>query len=139
MHRPLGHLHHTLTQQQLNEIGRIDVVMVPVDGGVTLDLDGMAEVLAGLKAPLMIPMHYFSTYSLRRFLDVLGEKSYEVEMSETPFGRGVQDHAAGEAEAAGAARPRFLKRHFLQRHTRDTCKLWIACVRFQFPCANVRV
>jgi L-ascorbate metabolism protein UlaG (beta-lactamase superfamily) len=80
----LGHLHHTLTQQQLNEIGRIDVVMVPVDGGVTLDLDGMAEVLAGLKAPLMIPMHYFSTYSLRRFLDVLGEKSYEVEMSEIP-------------------------------------------------------
>ena len=80
----LGHLHHTLSQQQLNEIGRIDVVMVPVDGGVTLDLEGMAEVLAALKAPLMIPMHYFSTYSLRRFLDVLGEKSYEVEISETP-------------------------------------------------------
>ena len=80
----LGHLHHTLTQQQLNEIGRVDVVMVPVDGGVTLDLEGMAEVLAGLKASLMIPMHFFSTYSLRRFLDALGEKSYEVEMSETP-------------------------------------------------------
>src|SRR5262249_17262920 len=80
----LGHLHHTLTQQQLNEIGRIDVVMVPVDGGVTLDLDGMAEVLAALKAPLMIPMHYFSTYSLRRFLDVLDGQSYEVEMSEAP-------------------------------------------------------
>jgi hypothetical protein len=29
-------------------------------------------------------MHYFSTYSLRRFLDVLAEKSYDVEMSETP-------------------------------------------------------
>ena len=80
----LGHLHHTLTQQQLNEIGRVDVVLVPVDGGVTLDLEGMVEVLGALKAPLMIPMHYFSTYSLRRFLDVLGGKSYEVEMSETP-------------------------------------------------------
>jgi L-ascorbate metabolism protein UlaG (beta-lactamase superfamily) len=80
----LGHLHHTLTQQQLNEIGRVDVVMVPVDGGVTLDLEGMAEVLQALKAPMMIPMHYFSTYSLRRFLDVLGEKSYEVETSELP-------------------------------------------------------
>ena len=80
----LGHLHHTLSQQQLNEIGRVDVVLVPVDGGVTLDLEGMAEVLAALKAPLMIPMHYFSTYTLRRFLDVLGEKSYQVEMSETP-------------------------------------------------------
>jgi len=80
----LGHLHHTLNQQQLNEIGRVDVVFVPVDGTMTLDLDGMMEVLTALKAPLMIPMHYFSTYSLRRFLDVLGEKSYEVEISETP-------------------------------------------------------
>ena len=65
----LGHLHHTLNQQQLNEIGRVDVVLVPVDGGVTLDLEGMVEVLQALKAPLMIPMHFFSTYSLRRFLD----------------------------------------------------------------------
>jgi len=80
----LGHLHHTLNQQQLNEIGRVDVVMVPVDGGVTLDLEGMAEVLQALKAPLMIPMHYFSTYSLQRFLSVLGEKSFEVEISEVP-------------------------------------------------------
>jgi L-ascorbate metabolism protein UlaG (beta-lactamase superfamily) len=58
--------------------------MAPVDGSVTLDLDGMAEVLQALKAPLIIPMHYFGTASLRRFLDVLGGKSYEVEMSETP-------------------------------------------------------
>src|SRR5215813_8932091 len=44
----LGHLHHTLNQQQLNEMGRVDVVMVPVDGGATLDLDGMFEVLTSL-------------------------------------------------------------------------------------------
>jgi L-ascorbate metabolism protein UlaG (beta-lactamase superfamily) len=80
----LGHLHHTLNQQQLNEIGRVDVVLVPVDGGATLDLEGMADVLKSLKAPLMIPMHYFSTYSLRRFLDLLGEKSIDVEMSDVP-------------------------------------------------------
>ena len=79
----LGHLHHTLSQQQLNEIGRVDVVMVPVDGGVTLDLDGMVEVLGALKAPLMIPMHYFSTYTLNRFLTTLGQK-YQVEMADTP-------------------------------------------------------
>ena len=64
----LGHLHHTLTQQQLNEIGRVDVVMAPVDGGMTLDLEGMFEVLHALKAPLIIPMHYFSAYTLERFL-----------------------------------------------------------------------
>jgi hypothetical protein len=43
----------------------------------------MAEVLQALKAPLMIPMHYFSTYSLRRFVDKLGEKSIEVEFGES--------------------------------------------------------
>jgi len=79
----LGHLHHTLTQQQLDEIGRIDAVMVPVDGSYTLDLDGMVEVLQSLKAPLMLPMHYFSAYTLDRFLDRVRDK-YPVEFAETP-------------------------------------------------------
>jgi L-ascorbate metabolism protein UlaG (beta-lactamase superfamily) len=79
----LGHLHHTLTQQQLNEIGRVDVVLVPVDGGYTLDLDGMVEVLKSLKAPLMIPMHYFSSYTLERFLDRV-RKEWTVEMADIP-------------------------------------------------------
>jgi L-ascorbate metabolism protein UlaG (beta-lactamase superfamily) len=76
----LGHLHHTLNQQQLNEMGRVDVVLFPVDGGVTLDHDGMIEVLQALKAPLVIPMHFFSTYSLRGFMDRMREKSFETEV-----------------------------------------------------------
>ena len=79
----LGHLHHTLTQQQLNEIGRVDVVLVPVDGNMTLDLDGMVEVLHALKAPLMIPMHYFSAYTLDRFLQRVRQE-WEVEIAEVP-------------------------------------------------------
>ena len=79
----LGHLHHTLTQQQLNEIGRIDVVMVPVDGNLTLDLDGMVEVLRALKAALVIPMHYFSAYTLDRFLQRVRQE-WEVEIAEVP-------------------------------------------------------
>lgn len=79
----LGHLHHTLNQQQLNEIGRVDVVLVPVDGGATLDLEGMIEVLKALKAPLMIPMHYFSSYTLNRFLQRLGQ-DWDVELAEIP-------------------------------------------------------
>jgi L-ascorbate metabolism protein UlaG (beta-lactamase superfamily) len=79
----LGHLHHTLTQQQLDDIGRVDVVMVPVDGSWTMDMDGMAEVLQSLKAPLMIPMHYFSTSTLNRFLDFVRGK-YTVEQNEGP-------------------------------------------------------
>ena len=33
----LGHLHHTLTDQQIAQIGQLDVVMVPVDGSYTMD------------------------------------------------------------------------------------------------------
>ena len=79
----LGHLHHTLTQQQLAEIGRVDVVMVPVDGGATLDLDGMVDVLHSLKAPLMIPMHYFSSFTLERFLQRV-RREWDVEIAEIP-------------------------------------------------------
>lgn len=79
----LGHLHHTLTQQQLNEIGRVDVVLVPVDGSYTLDLEGMIEVLRALKAPLMIPMHYFSVYTLDRFLQRV-RQDWDVETSDIP-------------------------------------------------------
>jgi L-ascorbate metabolism protein UlaG (beta-lactamase superfamily) len=79
----LGHLHHTLTRQQLNEIGRVDVVLVPVDGSYTLDLDGMVEVLHAMKAPLMIPMHYFSAYTLDRFLQRVRQE-WDVEVAEIP-------------------------------------------------------
>jgi len=79
----LGHLHHTLTQQQLNDIGHVDVLLVPVDGGFTLDMEGMVEVVQAMKAPLMVPMHYFSTFTLRRFLERVN-KQYEVEFAETP-------------------------------------------------------
>jgi len=70
----LGHLHHTLTQQQLNEIGRVDVVMAPVDGNYTLDLDGMMEVLTVLKAQIIIPMHFFGWATLERFLERAGQE-----------------------------------------------------------------
>lgn len=77
----LGHLHHTLTDQQLARIGQMDVVLVPVDGSYTLDLPGMQEVLKSLKAPLMLPMHYFSSFTLNRFLDVV-RADFDIKMSD---------------------------------------------------------
>ena len=68
----LGHLHHTLTDQQLAEIGQLDVVMVPVDGSYTMDVTGMVEVLKALRARLILPMHYFNPYTLNRFLERIG-------------------------------------------------------------------
>ncbi|GGF87717.1 Zn-dependent hydrolase [Azorhizobium oxalatiphilum] len=79
----LGHLHHVLTQDHLEALGRIDVVLAPVDGSYTLDIEGMLETLKGINAPLVIPMHYFSTWGLDRFLSHLG-KNYEVTRAESP-------------------------------------------------------
>ncbi|MDX2159102.1 MAG: MBL fold metallo-hydrolase [Hyphomicrobiaceae bacterium] len=79
----LGHLHHTLSDRQIGQIGQMDVILAPVDGSYTLDTPGMIEVLKGLKAPLVIPMHYFSSFTLSRFLDV-ARADFEVATSPTP-------------------------------------------------------
>ena len=52
-------------------------------GNYTLDLDGMMEVLTALKAPLIIPMHFFGWATLERFLERAG-KEWPVERSEVP-------------------------------------------------------
>jgi L-ascorbate metabolism protein UlaG (beta-lactamase superfamily) len=69
----LGHLHHTLTDAHLKALGRIDVVLVPVDGSYTLNVDDMIKVLGAINAPLVIPMHYFTVTTLARFTARLGE------------------------------------------------------------------
>jgi L-ascorbate metabolism protein UlaG (beta-lactamase superfamily) len=76
----LGHLHHTLTPAHIEELGRVDVVLVPVDGTFTLNIDGMVEVLKQINAPLAIPMHVFSPHTLDRFLEAMGS-IYETERS----------------------------------------------------------
>ena len=64
----LGHLHHTLTQTHLAELGAIDIVMVPIDGVVTLNQEDMIEVLQQIKPKIVIPMHIFTRATLDKFL-----------------------------------------------------------------------
>ena len=60
-------------RQQLNEIGRIDVVMVPVDGAWTLNHDDMIGVLQQIKPRIVIPMHIFTQATLDKFLTKMGD------------------------------------------------------------------
>ncbi|MEL6801838.1 MAG: MBL fold metallo-hydrolase [Pseudomonadota bacterium] len=64
----LGHLHHEPDEFQYAALGRVDVVMAAVDGGLTLDLPTMIKVLNRLKSSVVIPMHWFSMSSLDRFV-----------------------------------------------------------------------
>ncbi|MEM7213137.1 MAG: MBL fold metallo-hydrolase, partial [Pseudomonadota bacterium] len=59
----LGHLHHKLTEQHYSKVGRLDIVMAPVDGTMTLNIDDMIEVLKTFKARIVLPMHAFGGYS----------------------------------------------------------------------------
>ena len=68
----LGHLHHILTDAHYAEIGRLDILMVPVDGGWTMALEDMAVVTRRLNASVVIPMHAFGEFSLQRFLTNMG-------------------------------------------------------------------
>jgi L-ascorbate metabolism protein UlaG (beta-lactamase superfamily) len=79
----LGHLHHTLTDRQIAQIGQLDVVMVPVDGSYTMDVAGMVEVLKALRARLILPMHYFNPYTLNRFLETIAS-DFPFERSSEP-------------------------------------------------------
>ena len=74
----LGHLHHTLTEAHLAELGPIDVVMVPVDGSFTLNQEDMIGVLQQIKAKIAIPMHVFSDATLARFLARAAERAFDV-------------------------------------------------------------
>lgn len=53
----LGHLHHELTDAHFAEIGRLDVVMVPVDGGLTMGAQSMSNTIKRLRSALILPMH----------------------------------------------------------------------------------
>lgn len=63
-----GDLGHVLTEEQAKEIGKIDVLLVPVGGTYTIDADGAIKVMKLLKPAITIPMH-FKTEALTFSLD----------------------------------------------------------------------
>ena len=70
----LGHLHHEPNDAQYAALGRLDVLMVPVDGGYTMALDTMIDVVDRVKSSIIIPMHWFSGYSLEAFIDGVSDR-----------------------------------------------------------------
>ena len=76
----LGHLHHAPNDEQYAAIGRLDVVMAPVDGGYTLDQPTMISVLKRLRSRIVIPMHWFSLFALEDFLDGMRDEFSVVEV-----------------------------------------------------------
>jgi L-ascorbate metabolism protein UlaG (beta-lactamase superfamily) len=69
----LGHLHHKLDETHFAAIGRLDIVMVPIDGTYTMSLDGVSEITKRLRSSVVLPMHRFAT-PLDEFMRLIGQQ-----------------------------------------------------------------
>jgi L-ascorbate metabolism protein UlaG (beta-lactamase superfamily) len=74
----LGHLHHQLDDTHFAAIGRLDILMVPIDGTYTMSLDGVSDITKRLRASVVLPMHRFAT-PLDEFMDKIG-KQFAIEL-----------------------------------------------------------
>ena len=54
----LGDLGHVPSQAQVEELGNVDVLLVPVGGVYTIDAAKAAEVVSLIEPSIVIPMHY---------------------------------------------------------------------------------
>lgn len=76
----LGDLGHELSQEDLEKIPNVDVLMIPVGGGYTIDAETASKVISALEPSYVIPMHYKTPdltgvpdlEGVEEFLDVMG-------------------------------------------------------------------
>lgn len=80
----LGHLHHEPNDEQYAAVGRLDVVMVPVDGGYTLPREMMVRIVDRLRSSVVIPMHWFSGFALEAFLEEV-QDSFVIDRRDSSF------------------------------------------------------
>jgi len=54
----LGDLGHPLDNRQVADLGKVDILLIPVGGGPTIGPDVATEVYHRLAPKVVIPMHY---------------------------------------------------------------------------------
>ena len=77
----LGDLGHVLTTEQVEEIGDVDVLLIPVGGVATIDAPMAAEVVRQLQPKVVVPMHY-KTEAQNRELEPVGRFLKEMGVKE---------------------------------------------------------
>jgi L-ascorbate metabolism protein UlaG (beta-lactamase superfamily) len=79
----LGDLGHALNDQQAEEIGNVDILLVPVGGVNTINAAMAAEVIRKLEPKVVVPMHYKTEKGSRdlepveNFLKEMGQAQVE--------------------------------------------------------------
>ena len=94
----LGDLGHVLSQVQIDEVGSVDVLFIPVGGSFTIDATEAGQVCDQLNPKVIIPMHFktpkcaYPVASVADFLEgkknvrKLGSSEVEFELENLPGG-----------------------------------------------------
>ena len=77
----LGDLGHILTDEQVEELGNVDVLLLPVGGVSTINASMAAEIVRKLEPQIIIPMHY-KTRLVTRELEPVDRFLKEIGLSE---------------------------------------------------------
>lgn len=77
----LGDLGHPLSAKQIEEIGNVDVLLVPVGGGDTISASQAAALCRAMEPKIVIPMHY-KTPTLNKELDTVEKFLKEMGVAE---------------------------------------------------------
>ncbi len=77
----LGDLGHELSSNQIEELGNVDVLLVPVGGGTTITAAQGAALVRSIEPKIVIPMHY-KTLTLTKQLDGVDKFLKEMGLTE---------------------------------------------------------
>ncbi len=55
----LGDLGHLLSEEQINIIGDLDILMLPIGGKFTIGYQEAVEIVHAIEPKIIVPMHYF--------------------------------------------------------------------------------
>lgn len=93
----LGDLGHKLTDSQVERLGSIDVLLIPVGGVYTIDSQEAADLIKEIQPSIVVPMHfkasgmkgdYDGLATLEQFLDksklpLMGEPVHKIKVDES--------------------------------------------------------
>ncbi|CAN5280633.1 MBL fold metallo-hydrolase [soil metagenome] len=80
----LGDLGHELTDDQLEELGTIDVLLCPVGGHLTIDSKVAIKVIQQIEPTYIIPMHYKTAQHGKIFDEVQPLEAFLKEYGSSP-------------------------------------------------------
>lgn len=79
----LGDLGHILSDSDINSLGAIDVLIIPVGGEFTINSKQAVEIAEAIEPSIVIPMHYRTEKHSPEFAKLAGVDEFLKEMGKT--------------------------------------------------------